>query len=82
VFFKAILEDLMLPVVEHNFYSKGKREAQTDAPGHAHSHGSAKPNVGRWAHLPLSLASELMKLDVVLFGRVRTGPFFLLLRAI
>ena len=82
VFFKAILEDLLLPVVEHNFYSKGKRKAETDAPGHAHSHGSVKPDVGRWTHLPLNLASELMKLDVLLFGRVRTGPFFLLLRAV
>jgi ubiquinone/menaquinone biosynthesis C-methylase UbiE len=82
VFFKSILEDLMLPLVEHNVYSKGKREAETEAPGHGHAHGSVKPDVGRWAHLPLSLASELMKLDVVLFGRVRTGPFFLLLRAL
>jgi SAM-dependent methyltransferase len=84
VFFKAIFEDLLLPVVEHNLYSKGKREAEPPAPGraHAHSHGSVKPDVGRWAHLPLGLASELMKLDVLLFGRVRTGPFFLLLRAI
>ncbi len=84
VFFKAILEDLLLPVVEHNFYSKGKREAESPAPGHthAHTHGSVKPDVGGWAHLPLGLATELMKLDVLVFGRVRTGPFFLLLRAI
>jgi hypothetical protein len=82
VFFKAILEDLILPLVEHNFYPQGKRKAETETPGHSHSHGSVKPDVGRWAHLPLSLASELMKLDVVLFGRVRTGPFFLLLRAL
>lgn len=82
VFFKSIIEDLMLPLVEHNVYSKGKREAKTEAQGHGHSHGSAKPDVGSWAHLPLGLASELMKLDVVLFGRVRTGPFFLLLRAV
>ena len=82
VFFKSVIEDLMLPLVEHNFYSKRKREAEAQAPGRGHAHGSVKPDVGRWAHLPLSLASELMKLDVVLFGRVRTGPFFLLLRAI
>ncbi len=81
VFFKSLIEDLMLPLVEHNFYSKGKRGAEADDQGHGHGHGSVKPDVGRWAHLPLGLASELMKLDVVLFGRVRTGPFFLLLRA-
>jgi len=82
VFFKSLIEDLMLPLVEHNFYSKGKRGAETQADGHGHAHGLVKPDVGRWAHLPLSLVSELMKLDVVLFGRVRTGPFFLLLRAV
>ncbi len=38
VFFKAIFEDLLLPIVEHNFYSKGKRATGTAAPGHAHSH--------------------------------------------
>ncbi len=80
VFFKSLIEDLMLPLVEHNFYSKGKRGAETRADGHGH--GSVKPDVGRWAHLPLGLASELMKLDVVLFGRVKTGPFFLLLRTV
>ena len=79
VFFKSVIEDLMLPLVENNFYAKGK--AAESGNGHAHSHGSVKPNVGRWAHLPLSAASQLMKLDVLLFGRVRTGPFFLLLRA-
>jgi ubiquinone/menaquinone biosynthesis C-methylase UbiE len=82
VVFKSVIEDLMLPLVEHNFYSKGKRKAEIEAPANGHAHGSVKPDVGRWAHLPLGLASELMKLDVVLFGRVRTGPFFLLLRAV
>ncbi|MGH9332776.1 MAG: class I SAM-dependent methyltransferase, partial [Vicinamibacteria bacterium] len=78
VFFKAVIEDLMLPLAEHNFY----RKKESKGGGKAHSHGSTKPDVGGWAHLPLSLASQLMKLDVLLFGRVRTGPFFLLLRAV
>jgi SAM-dependent methyltransferase len=81
VFFKSVIEDLMLPLVEHNFYGK-KGKARGDAAPQGHSHGSAKPDVGRWTHVPLRLASQLMKLDVVLFGRVRTGPFFLLLRAL
>jgi SAM-dependent methyltransferase len=80
VVFKAVIEDLMLPLVEHNFFSKGKAKALPSSNGH--SHGSVKPDVGRWAHLPLSAASRLMMLDVLLFGRVRTGPFFLLLRAV
>jgi ubiquinone/menaquinone biosynthesis C-methylase UbiE len=83
VFFKSVIEDLMLPLVEHNLYAKAKApEKGPEKEAHAHSHGSAKPDVGRWAHLPLAAASQLMKLDVILFGRVRTGPFFLLLRAV
>jgi SAM-dependent methyltransferase len=80
VFFKSVIEDLMLPLVEHNFYSRGKSRPREKANGH--SHASAKPDVGPWSHLPLSAASKLMMLDVHLFGRVRTGPFFLLLRAV
>jgi SAM-dependent methyltransferase len=83
VFFKSVIEDLMLPLVEHNFYAKEKPLVRTErSNGNAHTHGSVKPDVGRWAHLPLRAASQLMKLDVLLFGRVRTGPFFLLLRAV
>jgi SAM-dependent methyltransferase len=89
VVFKAVIEDLLLPLVEHNLYShtrETKREKSHEPDSHpdAHSHtdASTKPDVGRWAHAPLTLASYLMKLDVLLFGRVRTGPFFLLLRAV
>jgi ubiquinone/menaquinone biosynthesis C-methylase UbiE len=81
VFFKSVIEDLMLPLVEHNFYAKPEPGRHPAGAG-AHSHGSEKPDVGRWTHLPLRIASELMKLDVILFGRVRTGPFFLLLKAV
>src|SRR3990172_2033201 len=66
VFFKAVFEDLMLPLVEHNVYAKKTGEEKTAA----HSHSSTKPDVGRWAHLPLSVASQIMKLDVALFGRI------------
>lgn len=81
VFFKSILEDLMLPLVEHNFFARRERNKPASGPS-SHAHGSTKPDVGRWTHGPLAVASHLMKLDVVLFGRVRTGPFFLLLRAV
>jgi ubiquinone/menaquinone biosynthesis C-methylase UbiE len=83
VFFKSVIEDLMLPLVEHNLYSKpGRARAEATEGHHGHAHGSEKPDVGRWTHLPLRVASELMKLDVILFGRVRTGPFFLVLKAV
>lgn len=84
VFFKAVFEDLMVPLVEHNLYRR--KEAPTRDGDRAHEehdhHESTKPDVGRWAHAPLTLATYIMKLDVALFGRVRTGPFFLLLEAV
>ena len=79
VLFKALFEDLMLPLVEHNFFAEPSGSPGDD---HHHHHQSTKPDVGRWAHAPLTLASYIMKLDVALFGRVRTGPFFLLLEAV
>ena len=87
VVFKAVFEDLMLPLVEHNFFGGAKKKVDREkAPHHDgdihDGHVSTKPEVGRWAHAPLSVASQLMKLDVMLFGRVRTGPFFLLLEAV
>jgi SAM-dependent methyltransferase len=87
VVFKAVIEDLLLPLIEHNVYSRRRGKKQdapkgSDSHSNEHSHASTKPDVGQWAHAPLTAASYLMKLDVLLFGRVRTGPFFLLLRAV
>jgi ubiquinone/menaquinone biosynthesis C-methylase UbiE len=81
VVLKAVIEDLMLRLYE------GARRGRGDA-GHAaragagegapHAHPSRRP--GR-AALAIALAlTWLMKLDVVLFGGIRTGPFFGLLR--
>ena len=90
VFFKALFEDLALPLVEHNLFRHKKPAAATGAHGngqghehdHDHHHESTKPDVGSWAYPPLRLATWMMKADVALFGRVRTGPFFLLLEAV
>jgi ubiquinone/menaquinone biosynthesis C-methylase UbiE len=94
VFFKALFEDLMLPLAEHNLYRRGASRSSEARPsrddahghdqdlGHDHHHESTRPDVGRWAHPPLALATYVMKLDVALFGRVRTGPFFLLVEAV
>jgi SAM-dependent methyltransferase len=89
VVFKAVIEDLMLPLAEHNLWGReAKRRAMQAAekesrksPEGGEFRVVTRPNVGRWAHGPLALATALMKLDVALFGRIRTGPFFLLLRA-
>jgi len=83
VVLKAIFEDLLLPLVEHNLYGrKAKSKAQSEKPKPSDDTPAApsRPNVGTWAHGPLALATALMKLDVILFGRIRTGPLFLLLR--
>jgi hypothetical protein len=76
---KAVIEDLLLPLVEHNFWRRGKESKGVSTTGEPVA-TTDRPNVGRWAHGPLALATALMKLDVALFGRIRTGPFFLLLR--
>jgi SAM-dependent methyltransferase len=84
VVLKAVIEDLLLPLAEHNLWRRRRRAGPRAATGGSsgNSPGNAeRPAVGRWTHPPLALATQLMKLDVVLFGRVRTGPFFLLLRA-
>jgi SAM-dependent methyltransferase len=87
VFFKAVIEDLLLRLYEQ-YQARGR------GPADAHAH----PDVGEVADesapaaLParqpsapvLALAhvlTWLLKLDVVLFGGVRTGPFFGLLEA-
>ena len=84
VVMKAVIEDLFLPLMEHNLWRRGQK-AEGPSSGStrdADETSGERPNVGRWAHAPLALATALLGLDVALFGRVRTGPFFLLLRAL
>jgi SAM-dependent methyltransferase len=81
VVLKAVIEDLLLRLYE------GARRGRTPA-GHAHdagghaAGGAALPALrpGRAALALALLLTWLMKLDVVLFGGIRTGPFFGLLR--
>ncbi len=80
VVMKAVIEDLFLPLVEQNLWRRREKPKYPSA-GSASDATAERPNVGRWAHAPLALATALLRLDVALFGRVRTGPFFLLLRA-
>lgn len=76
VFFKAVIEDLFLRLVEQ------RRRKRTPA-----THGDRTPQAAtavlRGASRPSAFAvfvatilTWLMKLDVVFFSRVRTGPFF------
>ena len=78
VVLKAVIEDLML-----RLYEGARRRRAGAGPATSVHTGEAAlpaPRPGR-AALALALAlTWLMKLDVVLFGGVRTGPFFGLLR--
>jgi SAM-dependent methyltransferase len=79
VVFKAVVEDLVLRLYE-------KRRAGAAAPAAAgvsartHDHPAPRPH-GAAAVAVARALTWLLKLDVVLFGGVRTGPFFGLLVA-
>lgn len=76
---KAVVEDLGLRLFEQARRRRGKATA---AP-HDHGHGHAEPPPPSPGRLLVAVATALtwlLKLDVVLFGGVRTGPFFGLLR--
>jgi SAM-dependent methyltransferase len=79
---KAVVEDLGLRLFEQARRGRGKAPA---ALAHDHGHGHAHPPAAAPSPGPLLVAvatalTWLLKLDVVLFGGVRTGPFFGLLR--
>ena len=87
VVFKAVIEDLGLRLFEQ--WKRGGSAAPAaphahDGPGHDHDHAHAVGAVVAAPPSPALLAvaralTWLLKLDVVLFGGVRTGPFFGLL---
>ena len=76
---KAVIEDLGLRLVEQ--LRRRRQEAKPvahEAHGEVESHAAPVP-IGRGALALATLLTWLMKLDVVLFGGIRTGPFFGLL---
>lgn len=85
---KAVVEDLFLRLYEQA--RRGGKSTVPHAHGHAHDRGhdhapgaavaiEGKPP-GRVALAVAQVLTWFLKLDVVLFGGVRTGPFFGLLR--
>jgi SAM-dependent methyltransferase len=88
VVLKAVVEDLLLRLWEQR---KRKRAGTSEPvpasepagpsrdPHHDHHHASAPRPHGRAALLVAQVLTWVLKLDVVLFGGVRTGPFFGLL---
>ena len=78
VVLKAVVEDLLLRLYEQR--RRGPASSRDDA-----HHGERRPGAGARppGRLVLAVAQALtwvLKLDVVLFGGIRTGPFFGLLR--
>jgi SAM-dependent methyltransferase len=79
VVFKAVVEDLLLRLYEQR--RRGPAAAKGADHAAADAHAAAAPRPPGAAVLAIARAlTWLLKLDVALFGRVRTGPFFGLLR--
>jgi SAM-dependent methyltransferase len=81
VVFKAVIEDLLLRLVQHG---RSPEAPAHDAAEAAANHGGERPSIGgpppgRLALLLARAATLILKLDILLFSRVRTGPFFGLL---
>jgi SAM-dependent methyltransferase len=77
---KAVVEDLGLRLFEQ---ARRRARRAPSATGHDHAPGRAPraaPAPGRVLVGMATALTWLLKLDVVLFGGVRTGPFFGLLR--
>ncbi len=80
VVLKAIVEDLLL-----RLYQQWLRPAagpEGNAPLHRQTRSIGAPAPGRVASALAGALTWLLKLDVVLFGGIRTGPFFGLLRPV
>ena len=87
VFFKAVVEDLALRLYEQAGRRRaggvGRRPAAGHAEGHAHPAPGDAPPTPAPGRLAIAFAlglTWLLKLDVVILGGIRTGPFFGLLR--
>jgi SAM-dependent methyltransferase len=81
VIFKAVVEDLGLRLYEQARRGAATREtAEQPAPAGASPRVPTPRRPGRLALAAAHALTWLLKLDVVLFGGVRTGPFFGLLR--
>jgi len=92
---KAVVEDLLLRLYEqakrartatdgngHEHEHEHEARTATDGNGNEHGHGHAIEGArpGRAALGIAHVLTWFLKLDVVLFGGIRTGPFFGLLR--
>lgn len=83
----AFTENILARIVEQRLARRARRRDASVTDGATavrHARRSAQAVVGRrgWTYRALRVASALMMLDVVLLGRIQSGPFFALLRKI
>jgi SAM-dependent methyltransferase len=81
----ALVENVLVRIAERLLVRRAAREATASASGDAAIRAvrsSAQARVQRrgWTYRALLALTTLMKLDVWLFGHLRSGPFFALLR--
>jgi ubiquinone/menaquinone biosynthesis C-methylase UbiE len=79
---KAVVEDLLLRLYEQARRSRSEERPHVpqDPPGHgAAARTIGAPPPGRALQAVAAALTWILKLDVVLFGGIRTGPFFGLL---
>jgi hypothetical protein len=82
-----VVENLFMRLAEHWLSRRATRRAASagrtidadEAARQARSSAKARVEGGGLSYLALRAATRLMALDVLLFGRVRSGPFFALL---
>ena len=88
----ALVENIGLRMAEHALAKRTRRRLQrqenpdggageAEAIRQARARGKQLASGGTTAAV-LRFLTWMMKLDIVLFGRIRTGPFFLLLEKI
>ena len=78
VFAKAVVEDLALKMLEQRNRKKAERAADNSTSGSkaAASHIVGRPAPSASARFVARGLTQVLMLDVALFGKVRTGPFF------
>jgi SAM-dependent methyltransferase len=77
VVFKAVIEDLLLRLYEQRRRTaRGRRAALATSAAKEAPSAAARQPYGRVAVAVGWLLTLLLELDVRLFGRIRTGPFF------
>jgi SAM-dependent methyltransferase len=79
----ALVENVFVRMVERVMTRRARHAGHgTEAAAVRDARASAKATLGKrgWTYRALLVLTWIMKVDLVLFGRIRSGPFFALLR--